>query len=146
MDRTLPSRLTALLAAVLFLFSWTGDALGWHACPHHSSVPGPHARAVVEDAADHGAHGGHQAAAPDAASDAEHGGDSHDSEPGGAHGCTCTGTCPSAIGGAVPTVTDAGLRVAPASIRDARPDDSADVLPRLVPFFLPYGQAPPLLG
>src|SRR5215213_5249677 len=64
--RTSSHRLTALLAALVFLFTWTGDALGLQPCPHHSSVPGAVAHASAE-------HAGHAAGA-DHAAHAEHGG------------------------------------------------------------------------
>jgi hypothetical protein len=137
-SRSLPHRLTALLAAVFFLFSWTGEALGQHACPHHSQVPG----AAAHAAAEHG-HAGHGRHAAEAAGH-DHG---WPAAPAAEHGaCTCQGTCPSAAADAPPVAGDASLRVAPASVREARPDDRAAVPARLAPFFLPYGQAPPVLG
>jgi len=60
--------------------------------------------------------------------------------------CTCLGSCPSAVGEPTPADPDAGLRVAPSWVREARADDTAAVALLLLPFFLPYGQAPPLLG
>ena len=129
-QRTPAHRLTALLALVLFLFTWTGEALGMHRCPHHDAVP----------AASHAAaHGGHHGAAQP----------SHDAqapEHGDRHACTCQGTCPSATGGALPTVADAAVRVAPEHVASAPRQDAGAITPRLVPFFLPYGQGPPLLG
>ena len=144
MIRTSPHRLTALLATLVFLFTWTGDVFGQHPCPHHSSVPGPAAHVSAEHGGgmadvDHDAHAGHGGAAmPDG---------HHGSDPGQEHAvCTCLGSCPSAAGGALPEDADAGLRVAPAWVRDVRPDAAHSVLPRLLPFFLPYAQAPPALG
>lgn len=134
MKRTPAHRLTALLAAALFLFTWTGEALGMHACPHHDAVPG--AMRLAHAAMAHG--GGHHAAQP-----------SHDAPAPGhgeRHACTCQGTCPSATGGALPAHAQASVRVAPAAIAAAPRHDAGAILPRLVPFFLPYGQGPPLLG
>ncbi|HEX6747160.1 MAG TPA: hypothetical protein VF092_07655 [Longimicrobium sp.] len=131
--RTSAHRLTALLALVLFLFSWTGEALGMHGCPHHDAVP---SAAQASHAAAHGGH--HGAAQP-----------SHDAqapEHGDQHACTCQGTCPSATGGALPTVADAAVRVAPEFVSKAPRQASGAITPRLVPFFLPYGQGPPPLG
>jgi len=141
-DRSFPHRLTAFLAAALLLFSWTGDVLGQHACPHHSAVPGAAAHASGRD---HGGgpagHGAHHAPAA-----ADHDHDSG-SLPGGQHdACTCLGACPSAVATALPADSEAGLRVAPDWVRAAPGDDHASVLPRLLPFVLPYGQAPPALG
>lgn len=137
-------RLTALLVAALLLFSWTGEALGQHACPHHDSVPG--AAAHASDDGDHAAHAGH--AVHEAASEAER---DHDrapiSESDHQHeACTCLGTCPSAAVEATPPDPDAGLRVVPAWVREARADQASLVPLQHLPFFLPYGQAPPLLG
>ncbi|HEX8906599.1 MAG TPA: hypothetical protein VF771_17240 [Longimicrobiaceae bacterium] len=134
MKRTPAHRLTALLAVVLFLFTWTGEALGMHACPHHDSVSAP--LRVAHGAMAHG--GGHHAAQP-----------SHDApapEHGDRHACTCQGTCPSATGGALPVSAGTAVRVAPASVAAAPRADAGSIVPRLVPFFLPYGQGPPLLG
>ncbi|HET7230572.1 MAG TPA: hypothetical protein VFJ16_11255 [Longimicrobium sp.] len=133
MQRTLAHRLTALLALAFFLFTWTGEALGAHRCPHHDSVPGKVASA--RQAASHGHHGAAQG--------------SHDApapEHGDTHACTCTGSCPSVSGGAIPSASDAVLRVAPASVREAAAPRVETIVPQLVPYFLPYGQGPPLLG
>ena len=130
MQRTSAHRLTALLALAFFLFTWTGEALGAHGCPHHDAVPG----AVTADAqhdGHHGARAGHDAPAP---------------ENPASHACTCQGSCPSVAGGAVPTATDAVLRVAPASVAQSGAPRVDAIVPRLAPFFLPYGQGPPLLG
>lgn len=129
--RTPAQRLSALLVTLLFLFTWTGEALGMHPCPHHDSVPGAMAHAMTMDGG-HGASASHDAPAP-----AEH---------GGHHACTCQGSCPSAAGGALPARAEAAVRVAPASVAAAPRGEAKTVVPRLVPFFLPYGQAPPLLG
>jgi hypothetical protein len=132
-QRTLAHRLTALLVAALFLFTWTGEALGAHACPHHDAVSGAQAMAHSDGGHGHHAavHASHDAPAPQHAD---------------SHACTCQGTCPSVASGALPATDAASLRVAPASVTDA-PAPRADGLhPRLVPFFLPYGQGPPRVG
>jgi len=132
-QRTLAHRLTALLALAFFLFTWTGEALGAHRCPHHDSVPGK--AAAMQHAASHAHHGaahaGHNAPAP------EHGDN---------HACTCQGSCPSVAGGALPSDDHAVLRVVPASVRRAAAPRVESIVPQLVPFFLPYAQGPPLLG
>jgi hypothetical protein len=131
-QRTLAHRLTALLALVFFLFSWTGEALGQHGCPHHDSVPGKAAVAQSPAHAHHGgAHAGHHAPAPEHAD---------------THACTCQGSCPSVGAGAIPAADDAVLRVAPASVRQAAAPRVETIVPRLAPFFLPYSQGPPLVG
>jgi hypothetical protein len=116
----------------LFLFTWTGEALGMHACPHHDAV------AHGMPAGGAAAHAGHHAAAP------EH--DAPGPEHGGRHASTCQGTCPSASGGALPAAAGATVRVAPASVAAKAAPDAGSIVPRFVPFFLPYGQGPPLLG
>lgn len=122
-------RLTALLAALFFLSGWTGDALALRPCPHHDVVPG---MGVM-------AHAGHPAMAG-------HGRHAPAPEHGRGHACTCMGSCPSAGGGALPSIADAALRVAPAEVRDASPAEDRGVEPRLIPHLLPYSQAPPRLG
>lgn len=131
--RTPAHRLTALLAVVLFLFTWTGEALGMHACPHHDAVLG--ADRMAQGAA---GHVGHHAARPDR--------DAPAPDHAGHHACTCQGTCPSATGGALPAAGEAVVRVAPPAVLAAAAADAGSIVPRLVPFFLPYGQGPPLLG
>lgn len=133
-QRTLAHRLTALLALAFFLFTWTEEALGAHGCAHHDAISGKVAAAHPAEHAHHGAaHGRHQQDAPDA---------SH----GDQHACTCQGTCPSVSGGALPAMADAVVRVAPPHVATAAAPRVDRINPRLVPFFLPYGQGPPLLG
>ncbi|HEU4558774.1 MAG TPA: hypothetical protein VFS20_13030 [Longimicrobium sp.] len=129
-QRTFAHRLTALLALAFFLFTWTGEALGAHGCPHHDAVPGAAAMDASHDG-HHGAQARHDAPAPEHAEN---------------HGCTCQGSCPSVAGGAVPNASDAVLRVAPAFVANASAPRTDAIVPRLIPFFLPYGQGPPLLG
>jgi len=133
-QRTLAHRLTALLALAFFLFTWTGEALGAHGCAHHDAVAGMAAAAQPAAHGHHGAaHEQHRQGAP---------GTGH----GDRHACTCQGTCPSVSGGALPPAADAVLRVAPPSTGRAAAPRVDRIVPRLVPFFLPYGQGPPLLG
>lgn len=141
--RSFAHRLTALLALLVFLFGWTGEALGQHACPHHDMVQG--AAAMSAKVAMH--HGGGHAmhhGAPDASmrgggAPAPHSAAEHDA-------CTCQGTCPSAFADAAPARADATPRVVPAAICAARADEPRTLPQLLSPFFLPYGQAPPSLG
>lgn len=127
MRRSRPDRFSALLAALLLLFTWTGDAAGLHPCPHHSAVP-----AEQEHAA--GAHHAHDA---DPGAPAGHGAD---------HGaCTCAGSC---LGGAALPALDAvpgEVPLAAAPGRYAAAPDAAGLPDRFPPFVLPYGHAPPAL-
>lgn len=155
MDRSLFRRSFAVLAAAVSLLSWSGDALGYHPCPHHSGVPGAeHAHAGASDAAasEHAGAGGHAEHGapgapyprPDADPDRDYPKDSapaHDTDHGS---CTCEGGCPSSPGAPEPVSSAAELRVAftpdePRAVPAVhRPSSLLD------PFFLPYGQAPPL--
>ncbi|HEU4884639.1 MAG TPA: hypothetical protein VFT45_20455, partial [Longimicrobium sp.] len=90
MNRPLRDRLTALLAAALFLLSGAGDAFGAHPCPHHAAIGAPStvvSPAVDAPAAAHEGHAEHHSAP---AAPAEH--DGHDA-------CTCVdGVCPVSAG------------------------------------------------
>lgn len=125
MNRSPASRLTALLAAVLFFLAWGGEAVGVHACPHHAGVHQAQGGMDHMEGAHHDA--GTKADAPQ-------------------HGeCTCVSGCPSVAGSLLPVDVDAvGIQVAVALI-GARPfppvESSAPLVP---PYFLPYAQAPPL--
>jgi hypothetical protein len=133
-------RLTALLAAALLLFTVTGEALGLHACPHHSYIEGAAPGAPVPEAASgHGAHGAahaeHPAApATDAAGDpAEH----------ADHGtCTCLGGCPPLGAAVLPGAGGQAAVPVPGDVVRVRPGaERASAGP--IPFVLPYGHAPP---
>lgn len=131
-NRTLRDRLTALLAAVLFLLSGAGDAFGAHPCPHHAAITAPDY--VAQAAAEHGGHAAHGAHGSDAP--AEH--DGHAA-------CTCGGVCPISAGPApldAPALVPVPLALLPAA-PTAHPDGTA--LPaRLLAHLLPFAQAPPL--
>jgi hypothetical protein len=130
-NRPLRDRLTALLAAALFLLSGAGDAFGAHPCPHHTAIAAP--SAVASSAADaaHHAHGQHH---DPPATPAEH--DGHDA-------CTCVdGVCPM---GAAP-LPASGFGHLPLLARSPAPaarTDDARLPARLLPHFLPFAQAPP---
>ncbi len=136
--RSAANRFSALLAALLLLFTWTGDAVGLHPCPHHSAVVraggGPAARAG------HGAHAEH---GPAAAAAAEH--DRAPADHGAHGGCTCVGCCPAGV--ALPVFAascrEAGAVVPAAPV--ASLDRGAGLPDRFPPFTLPYGLAPPAL-
>lgn len=130
-------RLTALLAAVLFLLSGAGDAFGAHACPHHAAIAAP-AAAHAGSAAHHGSaavHHGHAAHSSAPAPPAEH--DGHAA-------CTCGGVCPVGAGAApLPASATGHLAVLVASAAPAAHLADAELPTRLVPHFLPFAQAPP---
>ena len=124
-------RLLALLGALLFLFSRTGEALGAHACPHHGLHGAASATEHGSPATGHGHPGGAEhAAEPTAPS--EHAGP-----------CTCAGPC-HASGSSL--ATDAPLRRS-LDLFLVRRDVGclAAEHPRriLLPFFHPYATAPP---
>jgi hypothetical protein len=127
-------RLTALLAAMLLLLSGAGDAFGAHPCPHHAAIGAPehaaaaHAAEMADSHGDHGAHG--QAPA-------------HPADHDGHSACTCGGICPVSTG---PAPLAPALAVLPLVLVPAAPAafTAADGLPsRLLPYVLPFAQAPP---
>ncbi|MEW5927746.1 MAG: hypothetical protein AB1941_09685 [Gemmatimonadota bacterium] len=129
MKRSSANRFSALVAALLLLFGWTGDAVGLHPCPHHSAV-------TAADAGHGDSHAAHNASAenaPDAADHGRHG------------GCTCVGCCPAGVAlpvfGASSSSTQAILP--PGTV--ALADRGTGLPDRFPPFVLPYGHAPPAL-
>lgn len=152
--------LAALLAASVLLFGSTGEALGVHACAHHSHLPGHPAGEAGNAAHDaHGTHGAHDAAAAPAAGHAHpaHAAPAPDAadcasvaETEGGHedrpahgGCTCLGGCPVAPV-ALPMEGAGALRAPPSvAVRAAHPRPDA-FRARLLPYLLPYGHAPPV--
>lgn len=135
--RSPASRFSALLAALLLLFTWTGDAVGMHPCPHHSAVPGAAGGHAAAAPAEHAAHAAHGSTAAE-----------HDRAPAahGAHGgCTCVGCCPAGM--ALPVFAAPCCEAAaPAAAAAAVLLDRGTGLPdRFPPFVLPYGLAPPAL-
>lgn len=120
-----PKRAAAFLVALLLVLTSLGTALGAHPCPHHDggaaagSVPG------------HGAGSGHEHEAGPAS-------EAHDP-------CTCVGQCQASAAPSLPApVVGADLPAPPATSHAFRP---ARPLPRasIVPFSLPWGNAPPTL-
>jgi hypothetical protein len=112
-------RAVAAALALAFLLGGVGDALGSHRCPHHDGVS-----AVAHGAIGHDDHG----------------------TAGDEHGpCTCIGRCHA---GAAPSIAAPGESLAApvpgaASLSPSEPPS----LPRaaIVPFSLPWGNAPPTL-
>ena len=145
----LTRRAAALLATVLFLFAWSGDAFGYHPCAHHSALA-PHVGAHAEShaapapaAAAHDAHAGHHASpAPATETGAERAAPA-DAPHDGA--CLCVGGCPVA-GASLPSSVE--IAVATLDEADASPqhDAPAALLPRLRPHVLPFAQGPPSLS
>lgn len=133
LKRSPASRFSALLAALLLLFGWTGDAVGLHPCPHHSAVPAP----VASE------HGGHAADHGDSAASARSDRTPADHREHGA--CTCVGNCPAGV--ALPVF--AAPRCDAAAVQPTAAPSLADRgtgLPDRFPHFaLPYGLAPPAL-
>jgi hypothetical protein len=134
-NRPFRDRLTALLAAALFLLSGAGDAFGAHACPHHAAIAAPASAAAPAVDAGAAAHHGHAEHHPAPAAPAEH--DSHGA-------CTCGGICPVSTGPASLPESNPGHLSVLASLPapGARRGD-ATLPSRLVPHFLPFAQAPP---
>jgi hypothetical protein len=121
---TFGKRMVGLWALCILLLSWSTEAMGVHACPHHARIG---TAAVAAEA--HGHHG-----APGRAP-AEH--DEH-------RGCTCASGCPAS--GYAPLARTGDAVGAPLGIDgDASIAPASGDTPRLhsEPFFLPYGQAPP---
>ena len=109
----------ALTLALAFLMGGVGDALGSHHCPHHDGFGA---------AGEHQAtgHGSHEAAGDD-------------------HGpCTCVGRCHA---GAAPSIAGpAAVQTAP--VAEVRPFSLPEPPPArtvILPFTLPWGNAPPTL-
>jgi|GEM_PF-521781 len=138
-----PRRFSAFLAALLLLFTWTGDAVGLHPCPHHAPAP------VEERGGDPAGHGGHAAHGERSAHEG-HGGAAARADapahPADDHGaCTCAGSC---LGGAALPVLFETFGAAPDAYAPGRPSvvpDAAALPDRFPPFLLPYGHAPPAL-
>lgn len=118
-----PKQAVAAILALLFVLAGVGDALGAHHCPHHDGV---------------------LAEVPAANSAA-----AHEHDPGadsGTHGpCTCVGRCHAGAAPSVPApALDRDLPVPPApplSFRAPKPLLRLAILP----FSLPWGNAPPSL-
>jgi hypothetical protein len=129
--RRQPGRAAASLVALLLLLTSLGTALGAHRCPHHDGATA--AGEAAGHVPGHGPEAGH--------------GHEHDGDPGSeAHGsCTCVGECqagsaPSMPAPAVGAALSAPPATSPASL-PVRPLHRATI----VPFSLPWGNAPPTL-
>ena len=123
----------AILAALLLVLASLGTALGVHPCPHHD---GASAAGGVPDAGPAGEHG----------SGSGHGHDAGAAAGSEAHGpCTCVGQCQVGAAPSIPApAVGRDLPTPPAAPHALLP---APALPRasIVPFVLPWGNAPPTL-
>ena len=132
-------RAAALVIALLLVLSSLGTALGAHPCPHHDGAPaaGEAPGSVPEHGPAPGSRHDHDAGS----------GSATDASPGSeAHGaCTCMGQCQASAAPSMPApAVGSDLPappVAPQAFLHARPLLRASI----VPFSLPWGNAPPTL-
>jgi hypothetical protein len=130
-NRTPPTRLAALLLAVLFLLSGVESAFGMVTCPHHDLLAMSGAGQMMHEMGGHGGHGGM--------------GD-HPAPHSGQMPCTCQGACQMSSPAVLPAVAVSGP-VASLVVVALPPISGEELLaPRHSPFFLPYSQAPPRVG
>jgi len=137
-------RIGAACLALLLVLVEAGELFSAHPCAHHD--PALYAASVSAHAGHHGEvgdpeHGGADHGGP------EHGGARHgDSDEGHEAPCTCLWACvsptPAALPEEVSITVAAAIHQAPVVLITA----SDLPLPRLIPFFLPFSQAPPSLG
>lgn len=139
MMRYRSSRLSALFLAVVFLLIGAGGVFGLHSCPHHDGASSGHEQPAGEGGAHHTpaghdhAHGeGHETPADEGA---------HSGGP-----CICGGSCPAASLAPLPGTSISIVEILPASVQPAGIRDSVAPRERFLPFFLPYANAPPLIG
>lgn len=133
MSRTLPHRIVSACLAAMFLVAVEGGANGYHYRLHHgarAAEPSPsaaHARGSPGTGS-HGA-GHHDAPAPE--------------DPGHNGPCTCVGSCHgSAATPLAGTAPDVRHTIAlPQSVSTSTA--TLEVLPKLLPYVLPYANAPP---
>ncbi len=124
-------RAAAILVAMLLVLTSMGTALGAHPCPHHDGAVAAGGTADAGSTAGHGSGSSHE----------------HDAGPGSeAHGpCTCVGQCQAGAAPSLPApAVGTDLPAPPASVHALRP---VRPLPRvsIVPFSLPWGNAPPTI-
>jgi hypothetical protein len=124
-------RAAAIPVAILLVLTSLGTALGVHPCAHHDLAPASGDAAGAGPAGSRGQSSGHE----------------HDPGPGSeAHGpCTCVGQCQTGAAPSMPApAVGRDLPTPPAAPQALLP---APPLPRtsIVPFSLPWGNAPPTL-
>jgi hypothetical protein len=145
----LTRRAAALLATVLFVFAWSGDAFGYHPCAHHSAL-GPHAAA---SAPPHAAPGDGHAGSHEAHAVAPDGHSAHPAAPATSSSeaaehdgaCLCVGGCPVA-GASLPAGTEIAVSAPEEGAPSTVPPAPAARLPRHRPHVLPFAQGPPSLS
>ena len=122
-------RVPALLLALIFLFAGTAEGMGVHRCPHHDVLTGTAQAAELQGAdAEHGA--GHHAHTADTGAPAH-------------ENCTCMGACQP---GGVATLPDGGsadLDLDATTDRHVTSWSPHSNRAALVPFLLPFANAPP---
>lgn len=133
--RGLARRACAGVLALWFLAGGVAHAAGAHHCPHHDALPSG------EEAAS--AHPGAQP--PAAVHSAGHAAPENPAAPAGDHGpCTCVGQCHAGSVPGLPATPD------PSTAAAGNVDPSTASVPSpparraLVPFALPWGNAPPV--
>lgn len=136
MMRYRSSRLSALFTAVVFLLIGAGDVFGLHSCPHHENASPGHGQAAAEHdgTAHHSAHHGEEAGTPA-------GGADHSGGP-----CICGGSCPAVSLAPLPATSISIVEIFPAAVQPVGIRDRIAPRERFLPFFLPYANAPPLIG
>lgn len=131
MNRTPPTRLAALLLAVLFLLSGVESAFGMVACPHHDPLAAGGAGHAMHQMAGHGAHEGTgDRPAPHS----------------GQMPCTCQGACQMGSPAVLPTAAVSAPVASLVVVAVPPLSGEQRLAPRHSPFFLPYSQAPPRVG
>ena len=122
----LPKRLVGLWALCFFLLSWSVEAAGVHACPHHTRI----APDAAQDVAAHDHHADPAPATP--AHPGEHG------------GCTCESGCPSVGGASLPPAAELSVADGVSPLADVVVATTDAPQPHSFAHFLPFGLAPPL--
>lgn len=127
-------RVTALLAALVFLVALAGEVWGAHGCRHHGVVP---AGSFEDAAALAGLHEHDHAQEAEAApvDDSAHAGP-----------CLCVGACHGSAASPLPSVGPAVDRVDVGSTGSVVLPDGATPARLLLPYLLPYGNGPPRVG
>lgn len=133
MTLTPARRVFNALVAVVFLFPGAAELSSVRPCPHHESLATVGAKGHTE----------HQ---PADAGHVEHQEHAYSDSGAGEDSCTCKRVCPGL------TATPLAIPVSPALAHKLEQSRSVVLqggdapYPRLIPFFLPYGLAPPYFG
>ena len=118
-------RMAAALVALLLVLTSLESALGAHHCPHHDGTATTAAPSTTQS--------GH--------------GHEHDASPEpGSHGpCTCVGECQAGAAPSLPIPAIAVELPAPPTFSQAPRSPRPALRPAIVPYALPWGNAPPSL-